>query len=129
MTTIQIELPDSILSALNQSPQELSKEIQFLAAANWYNTGKITLTEAIHITGHTYQGFVRELKHLKTLLAQETTTPAEKLPYVIDQQNEVNSIMKYAGCWSDMSDADFEEFLRDIYKRRQDPFTWSEKHP
>jgi hypothetical protein len=129
MSTIQIELPDSILSTLSRSPQDLSKDIQFLAAANWYDTGKITLTEAIQITGHTYQGFIRDLKHLKALLSPDSTKSTEKLPNVTNEQNDGEGIMKYAGCWSDMPEADFEEFLQDIYKRRQDPLTWSQEHP
>lgn len=127
MTTIQIELPDSILSTLNQSPQDLSKELQFLAAANWYDTGKISLTEAIQITGHTYQGFIRDLKHLKALLSPETTQATKKLPNVIGKPNDGEGIMKYAGCWSEMPAADFEEFLQDIYKHRQDSLTWSQE--
>lgn len=126
MTSIQIEVPDSVFSSLRKTPDELSKEVQFLAVANWYDTNQIGITEAIKMTGHTYQSFIRALKILKKVPPQPSTPP-EKMSEA-ERKSHAEQMMKFAGSWSDMSDADFEEFLQDIYKRRQGVFTLTEEN-
>lgn len=122
MTTVQIELPDSVFSHLHQEPQELAKEIQLFAAATWYNMGKISLPEAVEMTGLTYQEFVRTLSRLKMSPFKNSAAKKEALRKATSEDN-AQQIMKYAGCWSDMPDEDFEGFLQDIEKRRCNAFT------
>jgi len=117
MTTIQIELPDSVFSHLQLQPQALSKEIQLFAAAKWYNLGKISLPDAVEMTGLTYQEFVRTLSRLK--MSPFTNSAAKKqILSQIEREQHAQEMMKYAGCWSDMPDKDFEGFLQDIENRR-----------
>ncbi len=117
MTTIQIELPESVFSHLHKYPQELSKEIQLFMATKWYNLGKISLPEAVEMTGLTYQEFVRTLSRLKMSPFKNSATKNEALQKATSEKN-AKKIMKHAGCWSKMPDKDFEGFLQDIEKRR-----------
>jgi len=120
MTTIQIELPDSVCSHLHQEPQELAKEVQLFAAAKWYNLGKISLPEAVEMTELTYQEFVRTLSRLKMSPFKNS---AVKTLSKAEREQHAKEMMKYAGSWSDMPDEDFEAFLQDIEKRRCNTFT------
>jgi hypothetical protein len=122
MTSIQIELPDSVFSHLQQEPDKLAKEMQLFAAAKWYNMGKISLPEAVEMTGLTYQEFVRALSRLKMSPFKNSVAKKEALRKATSVDN-AQRIMKYAGCWSDMPDEDFEAFLQDIDKRRCDVLT------
>lgn len=38
-------------------------------------------------------------------------------------RNGMKPVMKYAGCWSDMSDKVFAEFTQEIATRREDAFS------
>lgn len=125
MTKLQIELPDSVFSNLHQTPQELSKELQILAAAKWYSIGKISLPQAVEITGLSYQEFIRTLSRLSMSPFENSTTKKEALRRATSQHN-AQQIMKYAGSWNDMPEADFQEFLQDIEKHRQNAFTLTE---
>lgn len=120
MTSIQIELPDSVFSHLHQEPQELAKEIQLFAAATWYNMGKISLPEAVEMTGLTYQEFVRTLSRLK--MSPFKNSVAKTLSKT-ERELHAQEMMKYAGSWSDMPDKDFDAFLQDIEKRRCNALT------
>jgi hypothetical protein len=37
--------------------------------------------------------------------------------------NNTEEIMKFAGCWQDMPDEEFEDFLKEIAERRQQAFS------
>jgi predicted HTH domain antitoxin len=117
MTTIQIELSESVFSNLHQQPKALSKEIQLFAAAKWYNQGKISLPEAVEMTGLTYQEFVRSLSRLKMSPFKNSAAKKQTLSQT-EREQHAQEMMKYAGSWSDMPDEDFEGFLQDIEKRR-----------
>ena len=117
MTTLKIELPDSVFSNLHQSMPELSKEIQLFAAAKWYHMGKISLPDAVEMTGLTYQEFVRTLSRLFMSPLKNSRTKEAALSKT-ERENHALEMMKYAGCWSDMPEADFQEFLQDIDKNR-----------
>jgi predicted HTH domain antitoxin len=125
MTKLQIELPDSVFSNLHQTTQELSQEIQLFAAAKWYNMGKISLPQAVEMTGLTYQEFVRTLSRLSMSPFKNSTAKKEALRKATSEHN-AQQIMKYAGSWSDMPEADFQEFLLDIEKHRQNAFILTE---
>lgn len=37
------------------------------------------------------------------------------------RQQEINEIMKFAGCWEDLSEEEFTDFSQEIKQRRQNP--------
>jgi len=68
------------------------------------------------------------------LLAEIQQVPEEKLGELYDlirtfklQLNQVadqpNSIMQFAGCWSDLADESYTDFLDDITSRRRQAFS------
>ena len=38
-------------------------------------------------------------------------------------QDDTEDIMRFAGCWQDMTDEDFEEFSQEIAERRKQAFS------
>lgn len=51
MTTLTVELPDGVLSALRLSPAEFPGELRLAAALTWYDSGKISQEVAADIAG------------------------------------------------------------------------------
>ncbi|MBL7647239.1 MAG: UPF0175 family protein [Candidatus Hydrogenedentes bacterium] len=51
MTTLTVELPDGVLSALRLSPSEFSGELRLAAAMTWYEAGKVSQEVAAEIAG------------------------------------------------------------------------------
>ncbi|TAF12292.1 MAG: UPF0175 family protein [Nostocales cyanobacterium] len=51
MTTISIELPESVFQSLGKAPDELAKEIKIAAAVKWYELGEISQCKAAEIAG------------------------------------------------------------------------------
>lgn len=61
MTTLTIELPESLLATLRRTPQEMSAEIQLAAAIDWYRRGLISQGRAAEIAGLGRADFIDEL--------------------------------------------------------------------
>ena len=51
MTTIQLELPEDVFSALRRSPREFARELRLAAAIHWYSRGEISQEQAAQIAG------------------------------------------------------------------------------
>ncbi|AFZ56529.1 protein of unknown function UPF0175 [Anabaena cylindrica PCC 7122] len=51
MTTLSIELPDSVFSTLGKEPDELAREMKIAAAVKWYELGEISQGKAAEIAG------------------------------------------------------------------------------
>ncbi|MBE9258093.1 MULTISPECIES: UPF0175 family protein [Aphanizomenonaceae] len=51
MTTISIELPESVFSSLGKKPDELAIEMKIAAAVKWYELGEISQGKAAEIAG------------------------------------------------------------------------------
>jgi len=51
MTTITMQLPDEIFSALRRSPEEFARELRLAAAIHWYSTGQISQEQAAQVAG------------------------------------------------------------------------------
>lgn len=51
MTTLTVELPDGVLSALRLSPAEFPGEFRLATALTWYDGGKISQEVAADIAG------------------------------------------------------------------------------
>ena len=51
MTTVTMDLPESVLAALRCTPDDLSEEMRLVAAATWYEQGKISQEVAAQVAG------------------------------------------------------------------------------
>jgi predicted HTH domain antitoxin len=51
MTTVTMELPEEVFSALRRSPEEFVREMRLAAAMHWYARGEISQEKAAQITG------------------------------------------------------------------------------
>ena len=51
MTTITVEVPDDVFSALRRSPGEFAREMLQAAAIQWYSQGLISQGKAAEIAG------------------------------------------------------------------------------
>jgi len=51
MTTIQLDLPEDVFSALRRSPREFARELRLAAAIYWYSRGEISQEQAAQIAG------------------------------------------------------------------------------
>jgi hypothetical protein len=59
--TLSIEVPDSVISALRLSPDEVVAELRFAAAAHWYSKGTLSQEVAANVAGLDRPGFLRAL--------------------------------------------------------------------
>jgi predicted HTH domain antitoxin len=51
MTTLTLELPEEVFSALRRSPEELGRELRLAAAIHWYQRGQISQEKAAQVAG------------------------------------------------------------------------------
>jgi hypothetical protein len=58
-------------------------------------------------------------QHQTTPEASESQASDDRTHPDQDQQEADNSIMSFAGCWSDWSEAEYQEFMAEIAQRRQ----------
>ena len=77
MTTISIELPESIFSALRQDPNEFTQELRLVAAIKWYELGKITQGQAAQIAGLNRGEFIKILARYQVSTFQYTPEEIE----------------------------------------------------
>ena len=61
MTTLAVELPESVFSALRQSPQEFVKEMRIAAAVKWYELGQLSQGKAAEVAGLSRADFIEAL--------------------------------------------------------------------
>ncbi|MBF0201367.1 MAG: hypothetical protein HQK66_08645 [Desulfamplus sp.] len=45
------------------------------------------------------------------------------LESVSNDRNDTDEIMRFAGCWQDMTDKDFEDFSQEVMERRRQAFS------
>lgn len=61
MTTIQVEVPDSVFLALRESPAGVARDIRVAAAVNWFARGLVSQGRAAELAGISRWEFLEEL--------------------------------------------------------------------
>lgn len=61
---VELDIPDSALSALRQAPHEFAACIRLMAAAKLYETGSMSQERAAELAGQSRQEFVVQLSKL-----------------------------------------------------------------
>jgi len=51
MTTLTLDLPTEVFSALRRSPEEFGRELRLAAAIHWYGRGQISQEKAAQVAG------------------------------------------------------------------------------
>lgn len=62
---MEIEVPESALSALRQAPKEFSACLRLMAAAKLYEVGDLSQELAAELAGQSRQDFLTSLSRLK----------------------------------------------------------------
>ena len=78
MKTIEIELPDTIFSALRKAPKEFVEEMRIAAAVKWYELGQISQEKAAEIAGLNRANFVNTLTRYQVSVFQYTAEELTK---------------------------------------------------
>lgn len=72
MTTVTIDLPDTVFSALRLAPNDFVKEMRIAAAVQWYAQQKISQGKGAEIAGLNRVEFLDELYRRKVPAIQVT---------------------------------------------------------
>lgn len=65
MTTLTLEFPEEVFSALRRSPAEFGREMRLAAAIHWYSRAEISQEKAAQIAGMSRAEFLGELARRK----------------------------------------------------------------
>lgn len=65
MSTVSIDFPDDVFSALRQSPDQFARELRLAAAVHWYSRGLISQEKAGEIAGLSRAKFLQALTREK----------------------------------------------------------------
>jgi len=72
MTTITVDLPETVFSALHMVPDDFVKEMRIAAAIKWYEQTRISQDKAAEVAGLTRADFISELSKAKVSPFQMT---------------------------------------------------------
>ncbi len=72
MTTVSIELPETVFSAIRLSPKDFVNEMRIAAAVQWYAQQQISQGKAAEIAGLSRAAFIDELFRRKVPACQVT---------------------------------------------------------
>ena len=65
MTTVTLELPEDVFSALRRSPDEFGREMRLAAAIHWYIRGELSQEKAARIAGLDRSAFLAAVSREK----------------------------------------------------------------
>lgn len=72
MTTITVDLPETVFSALHMVPDDFVKEMRIAAAIKWYEQTRISQDKAAEVAGLSRAAFITELSKAKVSPFQMT---------------------------------------------------------
>jgi predicted HTH domain antitoxin len=61
MSTVTLELPEDVFSALRRSPEEFGRELRLAAAIHWYERGLLSQEKAARVAGLDRTDFLKAL--------------------------------------------------------------------
>ncbi len=71
--TLTFEINDDILSALQEDPEDMIREMRLFSAVRWYESGRLSQSKAAEIAGLTRTEFVATLSRFSVTPFQETS--------------------------------------------------------
>lgn len=72
MPTIEVTLPEEVMTALRKSPREVARDVRIAAAAQWYAEGLVSQGKAAELAGLSRPEFLDELARRKVPVIQMT---------------------------------------------------------
>jgi predicted HTH domain antitoxin len=72
MTTVTIELPETVFSALHVDPQGFAREMRIAAAIKWYELGRVSQAKGAEIAGVSRSAFITALSDARVSPFQYT---------------------------------------------------------
>ncbi|NJL27310.1 MAG: UPF0175 family protein [Thermoanaerobaculia bacterium] len=72
MTSVSVQFPTDVFSALRKSPIEVANEIRLAAALLWYARGLVSQGKAAEIAGLSRSAFIDALAETDISVSQET---------------------------------------------------------
>jgi predicted HTH domain antitoxin len=61
VTSLTLQFPDDVFSALRRSPEEFARELRLAAAVHWYARGEISQEKAAQVAGLNRKEFLLAL--------------------------------------------------------------------
>jgi len=61
MTTVTVDFPETVFSALHMVPDDFVKEMRIAAAIKWYEQARLSQDKAAEVAGLTRADFINEL--------------------------------------------------------------------
>jgi predicted HTH domain antitoxin len=65
MTTLTLQFPETVFSALRRSPEEFGRELRLAAAMHWYERGDLSQEKAAEVAGLNRKAFLMALAQQK----------------------------------------------------------------
>ena len=78
MTTLTVEMPETVFSALRLPPDSFVLEMRKTAAIRWYETGRVSQDKGAEIAGLTRAAFIDALSSAKVSIVQITEDELQK---------------------------------------------------
>lgn len=76
--TLQIDLPETVFSAIRRNPSEFLAEMRLAAAVKWYELGMISQEKAAEVAGTSRADFIFSLARFEVSPFQYTADEIEK---------------------------------------------------